>query len=122
MAFEQIEQLRQQYTDQYVMVDESRPELRRFRGATGRIKTVNMNGRALVQFDLYNDAAWHDISVEFLRIVDAPPPKVEEPKERRSAAKAAPKPAADKPAAEKPAAEKAAEEKPAAESPKTETA
>jgi hypothetical protein len=114
MPFEQIEQLRQQYTDQYVMVDESRPELRRFRGATGRIKTVNMSGRALVQFDLYNDAAWHDISVEFLRIVDAPPPKVEEPKERKSAAKAAAKPAAEKAADEKPAA-------PAAEAPKTET-
>ena len=88
MFADQIETLRRQYTDKYVVVDESRPELRRFRGATGLIKTVNMNGRALVQFDLYNDMGWHDIAIECLRVVDAPPPKVEEKKpERKAAAK-----------------------------------
>ena len=88
MFADQIETLRRQFTDKYVVVDESRPELRRFRGATGLIKTVNMNGRALVQFDLYNDTGWHDIAIECLRVVDAPPPKVEDKKpERKAAAK-----------------------------------
>ena len=88
MFADQIETLKRQYTDKYVVVDESRPKLRRFRGATGLIKTVNMNGRALVQFDLYNDIGWHDIALEYLRVVDAPPPKVEEKKpERKPAAK-----------------------------------
>ena len=51
MVFEHIEKLKREYTDKYVVVDLSRPELRRFEGQTGVIKTVNMNGNALVEFD-----------------------------------------------------------------------
>jgi hypothetical protein len=87
MSHETIERLRQQYTDQYVVVDASRPELARFKGMTGRVKTVNMNGRALVQFDGAANRGWYDIAPEFLTIVDEPPPA-------EKAAPKAPKPAA----------------------------
>ena len=46
MVFEDIEQLQAEYTDKYVVVDDERPELRRFKGMTGLVKTVNMSGRA----------------------------------------------------------------------------
>jgi hypothetical protein len=94
MVFEDIEQLQAEYTDKYVVVDDERPELRRFKGMTGLVKTVNMSGRALVQFDGNNNMGWYDIDVDFLRVVDKPPPK-EEPKPVRRAA--APK-AAENPA------------------------
>ena len=42
MIFDHIEKLKKEITDKYVVVDESRPELRRFRGLTGAVKTVNM--------------------------------------------------------------------------------
>ena len=44
-------QLQREYTDKFVVADASRPELTRFRGLTGVVKTVNMSGRALVEFD-----------------------------------------------------------------------
>ncbi|HVA51160.1 MAG TPA: hypothetical protein VNH11_32765 [Pirellulales bacterium] len=75
MVFDQIESLKQQYTDKYVVVDDSRPELARFRGLAGRIKTVNMSGRALVEFDAYNNVGWYDIGLDFLKVVDEPPAK-----------------------------------------------
>ena len=37
MIFEHIEKLKKQYTDKYVVVDESQPELQRFRGLTGAV-------------------------------------------------------------------------------------
>jgi hypothetical protein len=80
MVFEQIENLKQRFTDKYVVVDESRPELRRFRGYTGLVKTVNMSGRALVQFEEFeNNIGWFDIDLDFLKVVDRPPPKEEKP-------------------------------------------
>jgi hypothetical protein len=75
MVFDYIEKLKQQYTDRYVAVDDSRPELRRFAGLTGTVKTVNMNGRALVQFDGHNNVGWYDIDIDFLRVIDQPLPK-----------------------------------------------
>lgn len=45
MVFEQIEKLKRDFTDKYVVVDSDRPELRRFQAMTGVVKTVNMNGR-----------------------------------------------------------------------------
>lgn len=95
MAFEDIDRLRHEYTDKYVAVDEDRPELQRFKGMTGRVKTINMSGRALVEFGANNNIAWYDIDVDFLRIVDAPPPPKEEakPAKRAAAPKAAGKPA-----------------------------
>mgnify|MGYP006969358522 CR=1 FL=1 len=96
MVFEQIERLKREYTDRYVVVDESRPELRRFAGRTGTVKTVNMSGRALVQFPGSNNITWYDIDVDFLRIVDAPiEPTPAEPKKKAAPAAApAAKPAA----------------------------
>src|SRR5438128_1096351 len=90
MVFERIERLKQEYTDKYVIVDAARPELARFKGQTGRVRTVNMNGQALVEFDAYDNIAWYDIGLDFLKVIDQPLPK-EEKKER---APAAAKPAA----------------------------
>lgn len=92
MHSNQIEALRLQYTDQYVAVDCRPPELARFAGMVGRVKTVNMSGRALVQF-AGADEGWHDIGVDCLSVVEKPP----EPVAKCTAAAA--KKAAAKPAA-----------------------
>jgi hypothetical protein len=70
--FEAIERLKQEYTDKHVVVIGDRPELARFVGYTGQIKTVNMNGRALVQFDAWSNTGWYDIALDFLRVVPDP--------------------------------------------------
>ncbi len=67
MVFEHIEKLKLEYTDKFVVVDERRPELRRFKGQTGTVRTVNMNGRALVEFDAYDNIGWYDIEIDYLR-------------------------------------------------------
>jgi hypothetical protein len=108
MVFELIEQLKQQYTDKYVVVDASRPELARFKGQTGLVKTVNMSGRALVEFDAYANIGWYDIELDFLKVIDKPLAKEPE-KEKRAEPTAKPAPAAKAPAA-------AAEKKPAGKS------
>ena len=77
MIFEHIEKLKGDYTDRFVIVDEQRPELRRFKGMTGTVRTVNMNGHALVEFDEYNNIGWYDINLDFLKVVDKPLPKPE---------------------------------------------
>jgi len=102
MVFTHVEELKRQYTDKYVVVDDQRPELHRFRGQTGQVKTVNMSGRALVEFDAHENVGWFDIELDFLKVVDRPPPKKEKPKSKP--AKPA-KPAAKSPA--KPAAKSA---------------
>jgi hypothetical protein len=104
--FEQIERLKAEWTDKYVVVDARAPELARFARATGQVKTVNMNGRCLVEFDQYNNTAWYDIDPAALKVVPKPQPKPAEPKEK--AKPAAAKPAATKPAAAKPAPAKLA--------------
>src|SRR5439155_12778557 len=117
MIFDHIEKLKKQYTDKYVVVDESQPELTRFRGLTGAVKTVNMSGRALVEFDGYNNIGWYDIDPAFLRVVAAPAPKPVESKKDKAAAPKAESPKAPA-AAAKPVGEKktpaAAASKPAA--------
>lgn len=106
MDFDRIEQLKRQWTDKYVVADAARPELARFKGRTGKVKTVNMSGRALVQFDAEPNIAWFDIDLGFLKQVEAPPPKPAEEKPAKAAASkpaqpaAAPKPAAAATAAE----------------------
>ena len=72
MVFEHIEKLKQEYSDKYVVVDENRPELGRFLNLTGQVKTVNMSGRALVQFDGYDNIGWYDIEIDYLRVVTKP--------------------------------------------------
>ncbi len=93
MIFEHIEQLKRAFTDKYVVVDATRPELARFRNATGLVKTVNMSGRALVEFDQFDNIAWYDIELDFLKVVPKPEPKAAE----KSAAKLAAEKAAAAP-------------------------
>ena len=91
MFAEQIEQMKRDYTDKYVVVERTRPELARFRDVVGRVKTVNMSGRALVEFDDYHlNIGWYDIDPEFLKVVDKPPPKAPKPEAKKAAPKAAP--------------------------------
>src|SRR6476659_6649232 len=100
MFTENIEQMKREYTDKYVVVDATQPELARFRDIVGRVKTVNMNGRALVEFDEYHlNIGWFDIAPEYLKVVDKPPPKAPTIEAKKPAAKAEAKPAAAKPAA-----------------------
>jgi hypothetical protein len=107
MPFDQIETKKREYTDKYVMVDASRPELARFRDIVGQVKTVNMSGRALVEFmDYHLNIGWYDIDPDYLKIVDKPAPKVAKPEAKKPAAKTEGKPAATAktPAAKTPAA------------------
>ena len=56
--FEKQDDVRKKWIDQYVKVNENRPELKRFAGIVGRVVTVNYNGKAIVDFQ---DGAWYDI-------------------------------------------------------------
>ena len=98
MSFETVERLKRQYTDKWVTVDPTTPELKRFVGLSGRIKTINMNGRALVQFDGPVDISWYDIDLSYLKVIDAPLPKKSAEKHAEEKKPAAAAPAA-KPAA-----------------------
>jgi hypothetical protein len=100
MSFETVEKLKREYTDKWVIVDPNTAELKRFVGLSGRIKTINMSGRALVQFDGPVDISWYDIDLSYLKLIDAPLPK----KSTEKHADAEKKPAA----AAKPAAPAAA--------------
>jgi len=99
MVLEHIESLKLQYTDKYVVVDGNRPELRRFARLTGQVRTVNMNGRALVEFKGNNNIGWYDIDLAYLKVVD--PPSQEE---TSGPAKTAEKTVAKTPAAKTPVA------------------
>ncbi len=67
--FTEIDELRRQWVDQYVVVNPTCPELKRFGDTVGRVVTVNYNGKALVDFQ---DGGWYDIaaSADFLRRLD----------------------------------------------------
>lgn len=100
--FDVIERLKSQWTDKYVVVDAAVPELARFSRTTGVVRTVNMNGRCLVEFDQFNNVGWYDIDPSYLTIVQKPLPKPAaeaSPKEKAPAAKPAAKAAAATPAA-----------------------
>jgi hypothetical protein len=64
MDIDTYELLKEEWTDQFVTADESRPELKRFKDLVGRVVTVNHNHRCLVDFA---DGAWYDIAPEFLK-------------------------------------------------------
>src|SRR5258708_28882813 len=110
MPFEQVETLKKRYTDKWVEVDAAVPELRRFTGLTGIVKTVNMSGRALVQFEHPVDISWYDIEPSYLKVVDQPVKKLEPAKhaadEKKPGAEAKATPPAKPAAAAKPAAGK----------------
>lgn len=59
------ENLKREWTDQFVLVNPQRPELKRFEGIVGRVVTVNWCNKAVVDFQ---DGGWYDItaSPEFL--------------------------------------------------------
>jgi hypothetical protein len=86
--FDVIERLKAEWTDKYVVIDSPAPELSRFAKTTGTVRTVNMNGRCLVEFDQFNNIAWYDIDPSHLKVVKEPLPKPEKQ------AKAKPTPAA----------------------------
>ncbi len=100
MSIERAEQLKSELTDKWVVVAPNLPELRRFTALTGKVRTVNMNCRALVEFDGPEDISWYDIDPQFLTVVDGPRPKAKVEEKAKPAAK---KSAAASPAA-KPAA------------------
>lgn len=92
MSIALAEQLKKEWTDKYVVVDGGAPELKRFSGLTGTVRTVNMNGRVLVEFDGAVDISWYDIDPSYLKVIPEPL------KKKVPAAKAAPAAAAPKPA------------------------
>ena len=64
----QLEELKREWTGQFVKANENSPELKRFAGLIGRVITVNWNGKALIDFA---DGGWYDIaaSSQFLEKV-----------------------------------------------------
>jgi len=85
MTDEQIEKIKSEYTDKYVAVRVEKPELARFQHYVGQVKTVNRNGRALVQFDDFNkNTGWFDIDLDYLKVVDKPPQKENGPLRKKS--------------------------------------
>src|SRR5262249_49873062 len=102
MVGEQNDQLKEKYTDKYVVVDGQRPELARFRDVVGQVKTVNMSGRALVEFLDYNvNTGWSDTDPSFWKVADNPSPKPKEAPAKKAAPAAKPAAAADAGAAAK---------------------
>ena len=105
MSIERAEKLKELLTDKFVVVDEGVPELKRFENWTGKVRTVNMNCRALVEFDGPVDIGWYDIDPDYLKVVDAPvkrapaPAAKVPPAVKAASAAAAPVAAAPKPAA-----------------------
>ncbi|MFM8478305.1 MAG: hypothetical protein ACKOEO_21170, partial [Planctomycetaceae bacterium] len=91
---DRAEQLKKELTDKWVVVSSTAPELKRFAALTGRVKTVNMNCRALVEFDNGIDISWYDIEPGYLTVVDGPRPKKAPAAEAKPAPKPAPAPAA----------------------------
>jgi hypothetical protein len=74
---ESVEALKREYTDKYVVVDPGRPELARFEHYVGQVKTVNMSGRALVEFlDYHLNIGWFDIDLSALTVVEKPSPEL----------------------------------------------
>jgi len=73
MYVERIEKLKHEYTGQYVMIDSDRPELAQWKDIPGQVRTVNFNGRALVEFD-GADRAWHDLELDYLKVIDKSQP------------------------------------------------
>ena len=99
--FEAIEKLKQEYTDKYVVADASIPELARFQGQVGQVKTVNMNGRALVEFDCWSNIGWYDIELDYLKVVPKPEPEAKTEKPAKAPAKPPAKAAAAAPGGKK---------------------
>ncbi|MEX0688107.1 MAG: hypothetical protein WD072_05520 [Pirellulales bacterium] len=96
--FDVIERLKAEWTDKFVVIDSPAPELARFAATTGIVKTVNMNGRCLVEFDQFNNIGWYDIDPAYLKVVPKPLPKPAAESKPKPATAAAAKEAPAKPA------------------------
>ena len=105
MSIETAEKFKRDLTDKFVVVADNVSELRRFVGLTGKVKTVNMSCRALVEFDGPVDIGWYDIDPSYLKVVDAPLPK-QSKKEADPAAKTVEKKSTEKVTAKKPSGKK----------------
>lgn len=99
MLPERVEKLRFEYTDQYVVVEGDLPRLARFKGKVGQVRTINVNGRALVEFE--SDRGRYDLELDYLKVVDKPKPKAPPAKTAKA------KPAAAKPESPKETEKKA---------------
>ena len=71
MSPNDLEKLNQQYAGKRVLVDARRPELARLADVHGRVVAINLNGRALVQFE-GPDRGWYDIDPDFLKLEPSP--------------------------------------------------
>jgi len=95
---DRAERLKTELTDKWVVVSATSPDIRRFASLTGKVRTVNMNCRALVEFNNGVDIAWYDIDPGFLTVVNAPVAKPAASEKAEKPVKAA-APAAAAPAA-----------------------
>ena len=68
------------------MIDTQRPEFVRLREVVGQVRTINYNGRALVEFD-GSDRTWYDLELDYLKVVDKSQPNGDEEKPEAAAAK-----------------------------------
>ena len=89
-----IELLKQEWTGRFVQVEDSPLELKRFTGLTGQVKTVSMNGQALVEFKGSEDIGWYDIHPQYLKIVTVETPAESTPDDKPSVAATTETPAA----------------------------
>jgi hypothetical protein len=69
-GFRKHDALSREWTDQYVMVNPDRPELKRFAGIVGRVVTVNFNNKALIDFQ---DGGWYDIAASTENLIKLDP-------------------------------------------------
>ncbi len=69
MDDEARQRLREEWTGQRVTIASTSSRLARFAGKTGVVKTINQNGRALVQFAGTEDIGWYDIDPVELRLI-----------------------------------------------------
>ena len=95
--------MKQEYIGQEVVVESDLPQLRRFAGISGRVRTLTRGGLALVEFD-GADRSWYDIELDYLKVVETHEP---DPAEEKPAAPVSEKPKAGKTGAEKTKTEKA---------------
>jgi hypothetical protein len=70
VSIARCEELKREWTDQYVKVNPDRPELKRFAKLVGRVVTVNYNGKAVIDF---GDGGWYDVTASPEWLVKVPP-------------------------------------------------
>ncbi len=86
MLSDRIEKLKREYTGQRVVIDTQRPDMAQFDHRQGLVRTVNFNGRALVQFD-GSDRGAYDVELDYVKVIDEPKPEPAESKPKQVPAK-----------------------------------